>query len=236
MEFPELGRHCNNPDCKRLDFLPMKCDACEGIFCVSHYNYETHSCPKSYMRNNQVPICPLCNQPVPLKKGDLPDVGVNQHIENDCQDDRALKKRVYRNKCSFQKCKQRELVPINCPGCGFNYCLKHRHALDHQCPANNKDKRSGNRPLSRAAEAALRRFESSSSTKSSGKSQAQSSRDTLKEFHPEHMTEDEALAMAMAKSMHENGPDTVRDEPLARIARSANLRDSSRLGDKCFLT
>lgn len=29
--FPELGRHCQNPDCNLLDFLPFTCDGCRKV-------------------------------------------------------------------------------------------------------------------------------------------------------------------------------------------------------------
>ncbi|KAF3813829.1 hypothetical protein GH733_017861 [Mirounga leonina] len=32
----------------------------------------------------QVPVCPLCNNPVPVKKGEIPDVVVGEHIDQDC--------------------------------------------------------------------------------------------------------------------------------------------------------
>ena len=38
-----------------------------------------------------VPVCPLCNQPVPTKRGSDPNVSVNEHIANDCQSDKAKK-------------------------------------------------------------------------------------------------------------------------------------------------
>ena len=93
MEFPELGKHCYVSECKqlgelilnyirtvddhsfRLDFLPIRCDACSETFCVGHYHYQGHSCPNSYLKDVQVPVCPLCNQPVPVKRGQLPDIG-----------------------------------------------------------------------------------------------------------------------------------------------------------------
>ncbi|GFR12790.1 hypothetical protein TNCT_602391, partial [Trichonephila clavata] len=36
MEFPHLGNHCYEKSCNRLDFLPMKCDACSNLFCYEH--------------------------------------------------------------------------------------------------------------------------------------------------------------------------------------------------------
>ena len=45
------------------------------------------------LQDNQVPVCPLCNTPIPVKKGELPDVRVGEHIDNDCQSDPAKEKR-----------------------------------------------------------------------------------------------------------------------------------------------
>lgn len=35
--------------------------------------------------------------------------------------------------CSFKNCDRRELVPINCEACEENFCLLHRHGVDHCC-------------------------------------------------------------------------------------------------------
>ncbi|XP_018369467.1 PREDICTED: AN1-type zinc finger protein 2B isoform X2 [Trachymyrmex cornetzi] len=86
MEFPNLGEHCSESTCNRLDFLPLKCDACQGIFCTDHITYTSHSCPSAYKKNIQVPVCPLCDVPIPIKRGDLPDVAVGLHIDNDCRE------------------------------------------------------------------------------------------------------------------------------------------------------
>ena len=40
-----------------------------------------------------MPVCPLCNKPVPLNKGESADIKVGQHIDNDCQSDPAREKR-----------------------------------------------------------------------------------------------------------------------------------------------
>jgi hypothetical protein len=37
----------------------------------------------------QVPICPLCNQPVPFKRNELPDILMSAHIDRDCKSDPA---------------------------------------------------------------------------------------------------------------------------------------------------
>ena len=45
----------------------------------------------SPLQNITVPVCPLCNQPVPTKRGSDPNVSVDEHIANDCQSDKAKK-------------------------------------------------------------------------------------------------------------------------------------------------
>lgn len=37
----------------------------------------------------QVPICPLCDQPVPFKRNELPDIMMSAHIDRDCKSDPA---------------------------------------------------------------------------------------------------------------------------------------------------
>ncbi|CAG0883676.1 unnamed protein product, partial [Darwinula stevensoni] len=116
------------------DFLPVKCDACSKVFCNHHIQYASHSCPESYRKNVQVPICPLCGIAVPIKKGEMPDIRVGEHIDNNCNSDVALsKQKVYANRCQVKGCKGREVIPIHCPDCNLNFCLRHRHGSDHDC-------------------------------------------------------------------------------------------------------
>ncbi|XP_046601652.1 AN1-type zinc finger protein 2A isoform X1 [Neodiprion lecontei] len=134
MEFPNLGEHCSEKTCNRLQFLPLKCDACEAIFCTDHISYTGHACPSAYKKDVQVPVCPLCNAPVPSKRSDPPDLAVSLHIDNDCQADRAKSRRkVFTNKCTSKGCKIKEIVAVKCGDCGKNFCLKHRHPCDHAC-------------------------------------------------------------------------------------------------------
>ncbi|XP_064370874.1 AN1-type zinc finger protein 2B isoform X3 [Dromaius novaehollandiae] len=157
MEFPDLGAHCSEPACKRLDFLPLKCDACEQIFCTDHVAYAQHRCTSAYKKDVQVPVCPLCNTPVPVRRGEMPDVVVGEHIDRDCKSDPAQRKRkIFTNKCLKPGCKQKEMMKVICDQCYKNYCLKHRHPLDHNCSG-------AGRPLSKAGHAAVARAEASSS-------------------------------------------------------------------------
>ena len=95
----------------------------------------------------QVPVCPLCNQPIPVARGAVPDLAVSEHIENNCQ--LRSKQAVFSNRCRKAKCKKKELVPIVCETCRLNFCLTHRHPTDHDC--------RGPQTTSRAAAAATAR-------------------------------------------------------------------------------
>lgn len=33
-----------------VDFLPLKCDACSGIFCADHVAYAQHHCGSAYQK------------------------------------------------------------------------------------------------------------------------------------------------------------------------------------------
>ncbi|XP_039531012.1 AN1-type zinc finger protein 2A isoform X1 [Pimephales promelas] len=170
MEFPDLGEHCSEKTCKRLDFLPMKCDACEEIFCKDHITYANHKCTSSYKKDVQVPVCPLCNTPIPIRRGEMPDIKVGEHIDRDCKSDPAQRKRkIFTNKCSKGGCKQKEMIRVTCDQCHLNYCLKHRHPLDHDCKTDGK-------PVSKTGHAALLRAQASSSGNSGASSTRGSSR------------------------------------------------------------
>ncbi|KAI6188595.1 AN1-type zinc finger protein 2A-like protein [Aphelenchoides besseyi] len=132
-EFPTLGGHCAHEECNQLDFLPMKCNGCSKEFCSRHFTYENHNCSSGLRLDVQVPVCPLCNTPVPTAKNEIADVVVGAHIDNDCQSDPARRKRAYVNACSLKRCKRRELVPVLCTRCRRNFCIKHRHEGDHEC-------------------------------------------------------------------------------------------------------
>uniref|UniRef100_A0A8C3P3I2 AN1-type domain-containing protein n=1 Tax=Cyanoderma ruficeps TaxID=181631 RepID=A0A8C3P3I2_9PASS len=140
-----------------LDFLPLKCDACEQIFCTDHIAYAQHNCTSAYKKDVQVPVCPLCNTPVPVRREEMPDIVVGEHIDRDCKSDPAQRKRkIFTNKCLKPGCKQKEMMKVICDQCHKNYCLKHRHPLDHDCSG-------AGHPLSKAGHAAVTRAQASSS-------------------------------------------------------------------------
>jgi hypothetical protein len=54
-----------------------------------------------------VPVCPLCNKPVPVNRGENPNIKVNEHISQDCHSEKARKTSI--SKCSFPGCKGKEV-------------------------------------------------------------------------------------------------------------------------------
>ncbi|XP_069679395.1 AN1-type zinc finger protein 2A-like isoform X2 [Periplaneta americana] len=207
MEFPDLGKNCSDPTCKQLDYLPLKCDACESIFCQEHISYTSHNCPSAYKKDVQVPVCPLCNTPIPVKRGEQPDIAVGAHIDSDCMSDPAKNRRkVFTNKCSAKNCRVKEVVPVVCGECKLNFCLKHRHPTDHQCEGATGAARR------KAVEAAMARQAKLNAKGASSSNQAP--RPTKNRPPPAQtamagiqggLSEDEALARALALSLQDSG-------------------------------
>uniref|UniRef100_A0A8C5ZAA9 Zinc finger AN1-type containing 2A n=1 Tax=Marmota marmota marmota TaxID=9994 RepID=A0A8C5ZAA9_MARMA len=143
MEFPDLGKHCSEKTCKQLDFLPLKCDACNQDFCKDHFTYAGHKCPFAFKKDVKVPVCPLCNVPIPVKRGEIPDVVVGEHIDRDCAYHPGKKKeKVFTYRCSKEGCKKKEMVPLACAQCQGSFCIQHRHPLDHSSTSASESKPS----------------------------------------------------------------------------------------------
>uniref|UniRef100_A0A8C3BN18 AN1-type domain-containing protein n=1 Tax=Cairina moschata TaxID=8855 RepID=A0A8C3BN18_CAIMO len=69
-----------------------------------------------------------------VRRGEMPDVLVGEHIDRHCKADPAQRQRkIFTNKCLKPGCKQKEMMKVICEQCHKNYCLKHRHPLDHDC-------------------------------------------------------------------------------------------------------
>ena len=245
MEFPDLGKHCSESFCRQMDFLPVKCDACQKVFCKDHFTYSQHQCPSAYRKDVQVPVCPLCNAPVPIKRGDMPDVAVSAHIDNDCKSDPAVKKRkIYTNRCNKKGCKVKELIKVNCNSCALNFCLTHRHPQDHECggpAAHGAASRAGLAAMQRLQASQARGAPKSGGSTASSSSVSRWSRNAARPSHTElqgNLTEDQALARALQASLSESKPMTQEEmdreiaqalaasdethQPTTRTQRSAN--------------
>lgn len=198
MELPNVGKNCSKSECNKLDFLPIKCDACGSLFCDEHYTYTSHSCPNAYTKNNQVPVCPLCSKPIVVGKGQHPDFVVGIHIDNDCQSDPAKSRRkIFTNKCNLKKCKNKEVIPVICNECSLNFCLKHRHPIDHNCEGQNAKQRwifEAHRNMSHSVQG--------------------------------NISEDEALARALALSMQDDVPHSIKQQEELDLALARQLQAS----------
>jgi len=236
----------------------MKCDACSQIFCKDHLQYDDHSCSSSYKKNIQVPVCPLCSQPIPVSRGAVPDLVVSAHIENNCEV--RSKEKVFSNKCNKAKCKKKELVPCVCATCRLNFCLTHRHPSDHDCKGPQITSRvaaaataraeqstgqskitnffSGPfRPQPSAASSASRPSQSQPRPPMSSAAAAALNRQTGRGATPGRpllartenggLSEDEALAAALAASMSDKGEED-REEDQDRMLALA-LQESERM-------
>ncbi|XP_045141527.1 AN1-type zinc finger protein 2A isoform X2 [Echinops telfairi] len=144
MEFPDLGKHCSEETCKQLDFLPLRCGACNQDFCKDHFIFAAHRCPLASIKDVQVPECPLCHRPIPVRKGELPDDVVWEHMDRGCRSYPGSRKKIFKHRCSQDGCQRREMLPVVCDRCRSNFCLRHRHPLDHDCqPGGHPSSRAG---------------------------------------------------------------------------------------------
>ncbi|RWS10541.1 AN1-type zinc finger protein 2A-like protein [Dinothrombium tinctorium] len=251
MEFPNLGEQCSVSSCKQLDFLPFKCDACRNVFCKQHFLYAAHSCKEAALKDNLVPVCPLCNEPVPCRKGETADVAVSQHIDEDCKDERATGKRntVYSNKCSLRHCKNKELIPLVCKFCERNFCLKHRHPTDHKCDKEQVGQPTAQSlPSKNAAAAALERISKLNAVSNSNQSHKPSHTENQAFTVQGNLSEEEALQKALEMSLADAGRTNIsiplqntsilqeEEDRLLAAAISESEREYNKNKNKCYLS
>lgn len=209
MEFPNLGEHCQETTCNTLDFLPFKCDACQKIFCKNHFNYNKHNCNSLSVKNKdfQVPICPLCNQPVPFKRNELPDIMMSAHIDRDCKSDPAEDRRrqIFNNKCFKKGCKKKELLPFVCNRCKNNYCIRHRNEIDHECAGATTNNKASNEINNKRLNFFDNFFQKQPETKQPVREQTKRTQPKQNNqlAQPNSMTDKEALDYALRLSMME---------------------------------
>uniref|UniRef100_A0A673UNR6 AN1-type domain-containing protein n=1 Tax=Suricata suricatta TaxID=37032 RepID=A0A673UNR6_SURSU len=141
----------------------INCKHCSTDLGLSHdlavYGFEpcaAHKCPFAFKKDIRVPVCPLCNKPVPVKKGAIPDVVVGEHMDRDSSYHPGKKEKVFIHQCSKQGCKKKEMLQVTCDQCHGSFCIQYRHPLDHSC-------QHGSRAISVAGCAASRASEPKSS-------------------------------------------------------------------------
>eukprot|EP01112_Ceratiomyxa_fruticulosa_P019655 TRINITY_DN6485_c0_g1_i1.p1 TRINITY_DN6485_c0_g1~~TRINITY_DN6485_c0_g1_i1.p1 ORF type:complete len:230 (-),score=43.52 TRINITY_DN6485_c0_g1_i1:55-744(-) len=58
---------------------------------------------------------------------------MDEHISKGCAPVGGISNVPSFNRCNFQRCTGKEVVPILCNLCKKNFCFAHRHPPDHQC-------------------------------------------------------------------------------------------------------
>ncbi|CAM9587796.1 unnamed protein product [Discosporangium mesarthrocarpum] len=111
MEFHDLGKHCSSEDCKQQDFLPFKCNACNGIFCLQHRSHSAHACTMVGVLDKRVPECPLCNKALKVAPGIDINVVVNRHIASGCTEG-VRRRKSTKHRCSARGCRGSEFVKV----------------------------------------------------------------------------------------------------------------------------
>ena len=151
--FPDQEARCCEKYCSKVNFIPMKCDACYQIYCKDHLEYEDHDCSERMRRNyddekkersNQVPLCPQCSQPVPLSLGSDPEELMFQHLGNSCKGKILNTTHVTSSspppppsapivRCCVYSCNKVDFIPMKCDACYQIYCKDHLQYEDHKC-------------------------------------------------------------------------------------------------------
>ena len=148
--FPDQEARCCEQYCSKVDSIPMKCDACFRIYCKDHLEYEDHNCGERIRRNekkeilNQVPLCPQCNQTVPLSLGADPEELMSVHLEKFCKGKILNTTYVTSHsspppapapsmRCCVYFCNKLDFIPMKCDACYQIYCKDHLQYEDHKC-------------------------------------------------------------------------------------------------------
>ncbi|SHO76088.1 Hypothetical protein MSYG_0423 [Malassezia sympodialis ATCC 42132] len=134
-----IGAPCFH--CKREDFLPLRCMACERLFCAEHFRQEAHACPHP-ARDVLVPLCPLCEEPPRGWRRDMPAQELSSLLEShwtapslDRGGCRALLSQAsdLSQRCCVSRCQAAMHLPVKCPHCAQTVCLHHRAPSRHAC-------------------------------------------------------------------------------------------------------
>ncbi len=132
METLDKGKHCAEKFCNQLDYLPMKCKACNEFFCSEHFKYENHGCEKAKMFDYKIPVCDQCHKTIEFKRGKNLDLCLQEHMQN-CQlraEDQNSKQQM-KKYCNFKSCKSKEIFRFECDECQMIFCNRHRLHEDH---------------------------------------------------------------------------------------------------------
>jgi len=145
----DCGAHCALVGCSQLDFLPFKCDMCEASFCLEHFRYAAHECPKAAGLDNRVLVCPFCRRSVPLLAGQDPNHCWHLHSVSNCPYPNGEAPARRQARCPVAGCKQVLALASSlvCARCDTRVCLKHRYEDAHTCVASSPPSKIEARPV-----------------------------------------------------------------------------------------
>ncbi|KAK4782638.1 hypothetical protein SAY86_007012 [Trapa natans] len=136
--FPDLGRHCQHPDCHQLDFLPFTCHGCDKMFCLEHRSYKDHGCPGSDRMSRKVIVCETCSTSIETTGKDVEEERLM--MEDHWKSGSCNPARKKKPKCPVKRCRETLTFSntITCKICKVNVCLSHRAPADHECLQKQK--------------------------------------------------------------------------------------------------
>ncbi|KAF8977855.1 hypothetical protein BGZ46_007072 [Entomortierella lignicola] len=89
---------------------------------------------------NSVQICSKCEKLVLVPKQHDPKIILRQHQESGCTKHLLPPVKSIAVQCERARCTRRDRVVQTCPECKHTFCLRHRHATDHECPSIDERK------------------------------------------------------------------------------------------------
>ncbi|EME44033.1 hypothetical protein DOTSEDRAFT_71736 [Dothistroma septosporum NZE10] len=114
-----IGAHCQMPFCRQLDFLPFKCESCQGKFCLDHRTESAHECPKAGEWARRRADANRGNALRGYTTSTKPNILTHEQ------------------QCSEASCRTLIDTPlvtgVQCDKCNYRYCLKHRFTHEHNC-------------------------------------------------------------------------------------------------------
>lgn len=124
----DIGKHCENTNCSRQDYLPRKCEKyCKSHFCTMCF--VEHKC-EMYMEQEDIK---LMNIDIARKEKEMEDKIKAAEIKRK------------KKKCIITDCKNNASEPfgIKCTGCGNVVCISHRYDHFENCKRERLRNRYG---------------------------------------------------------------------------------------------
>ena len=124
MQFEDIGKHCTN--CKRKDFLPFKCAACDKYYCTEHI--KKHECVEATIPSKYFIECPMCYKLLTCEPVEDPNMVWELHHEIGCVESKT--------RCDTCGKLFSEFKTFKCTYCSKINCDSHRST--HKCESANE--------------------------------------------------------------------------------------------------